>query len=118
MIVVFSGRQIGRIFTTILIILFVVWSILPNFGHAPRVLETLQEHAEMIEDHGHSHGFVEDLLWAVHGHDHDEMDHDHSPIMLSSTINVIQVPEQKDWRQLPSEYKGSPSILIERPPKC
>lgn len=107
----------GNIFTLLLVASFVVWSALPSFNHAPRVFDTVQEHLEMIEDHGHSHGFAEDLLWAMHGHDHDDMDHDHSPVVLSSSKHDFYLPNNKDWRQSPPKYISSSNFLIERPPR-
>ena len=59
---------IERITTALLCLSLVVWSMLPSLSHVPRIAETLNEHAQMVADHGHSHGFAEDLLWALHGH--------------------------------------------------
>ncbi|MEO0771861.1 MAG: hypothetical protein AAFZ04_01635 [Pseudomonadota bacterium] len=64
-------------------LMLVAWSVMPTFTHAPTVLETIQDHLEMVEDHGHSHGFEEDLYWAMHGHSHDAADHDHNHAFLS-----------------------------------
>jgi len=72
----------------------------------------------MIEDHGHSHGLEIDLLWAMHGHQHDLADHDHNTAVLA-----------KSGPKSPLVFDDSPwvfsigdasSILIhppERPPK-
>lgn len=106
-----------RIFTLLLAASFAVLSALPSLNHAPRVLDTLQTHIEMTAEHGHSHGFAEDLLWAMHGHDHDEMDHDHSPVMLSSAIHDFSISNLIVWQQTPLELVSSVNFLIERPPK-
>lgn len=66
----------------LLCLCLVFWSSRPVTSHIPDVLATIQDHAEMIESHGHSHGFEEDLAWALHGHSHDVADHDHSPGLL------------------------------------
>ena len=107
----------GRAFALLLMSSFVVWSILPSMVHSPTVLETIADHQRMIEEHGHSHGFEEDLLWAMHGHSHDAMDHDHSPVML--TLVKASVPAES--RNVPkpgiSTNESTLTFLIERPPR-
>lgn len=71
----------------------------------------------MVAEHGHAHGFAEDLLWAIHGHEHDKMDHDHSPLVLSSARHEFSIPIHKDWRQTLPDFMSSPDFLIERPPR-
>lgn len=90
---------------------------MPVIGHAPRVLETLQEHSEMVAEHGHSHGFHEDLSWAMHGHDHEKIDHDHSYVTLIQVSHDFYMPMQNDWRQPLAKNISSPHFLIERPPR-
>ena len=73
-----TWRTLGRqVLAAVICLSVAIWSVLPTATHVPIVLETLQDHAEMIATHGHSHGLAEDLSWALHGHSHDEMDHDH-----------------------------------------
>ncbi len=72
----------------------------------------------MVAEHGHSHGFAEDLLWAMHGHDHDEMDHDHSPLVLNVAMHDFSVPKYNEWRQPPPKNISSTTFLIERPPRA
>ncbi|MGI9356184.1 MAG: hypothetical protein ACR2PF_13610 [Rhizobiaceae bacterium] len=70
----------------------VVWSIVPATAHTSTVIETVQDHLEMIAEHGHSHGFEEDLYWAMHGHAHDAAD--------SRSFTGIACPKQrftKNW---------------------
>ena len=78
-----SLRTIGKAaFATLLCAAILVWSVMPTTSHAPAILDVLQEHAEMIAEHGHSHGLEEDLAWAMHGHSHDSIDHDHSQAVV------------------------------------
>lgn len=112
-----SNKFINRLFALSLIFSFIVWSVMPTIGHVPRVSETHQEHIEMVAEHGHSHGYIEDLLWAMHGHNHDESDHDHSFVTLISTIADFYMLHHKDWRQPPTKNISSPDFLIERPPR-
>ncbi|MEL6474809.1 MAG: hypothetical protein AAFQ21_12060 [Pseudomonadota bacterium] len=91
---------------------------MPSFTHAPKVFETIQDHLDMVEDHGHSHGFEEDLHWAMHGHSHDVTDHDHSQAFLmavhhaapSSAFNAIHLA--MDPTDGPSRQ-----FRIDRPPR-
>ena len=112
------GELGKRLFRLLLIASFVVWSALPSFNHSPQMLETLHEHMEEVAEHGHSHGILEDLLWALHGHDHDEIDHDHSPLVLTASLQSLTAAGLKDWRQPPLDSIRSPSFLIERPPRA
>ncbi|UWQ91612.1 hypothetical protein K3727_02005 [Rhodobacteraceae bacterium M382] len=106
-------------FATLLCATFVVWSVMPTTSHAPAVLDVLQEHAEMIAQHGHSHGLEEDLLWAMHGHSHDRVDHDHSqaivpgPDMVPQPIDIYRTA----WRLGSATVKPLRTYQIERPPR-
>ncbi|MEX0284578.1 MAG: hypothetical protein AB3N23_08190 [Paracoccaceae bacterium] len=96
----------------------VVWSVLPSFTHAPTVFETIHEHLEMVEDHGHSHGFAEDLLWAMHGHNHDASDHDHSQAYLLPEYTPTYAAAPEDvWRPRVKARGPSRHFPIERPPR-
>jgi hypothetical protein len=95
------------------------WSILPSLSHVPRITETLEEHAQMVADHGHSHGFHEDLLWALHGHGHDAVDHDHSPALAVAAAGGSIWPAAQDaWRLLASQSGPHRIFRIERPPRA
>ena len=74
------GRQA---FAALLCLSLFVWSTTPAATHAPTVFETIQDHLVMAADHGHSHGFQEDLYWAMRGHSHDVADHYHSQALLA-----------------------------------
>jgi len=72
---------VNAAFATLLCLAVLLWSVVPATSHAPSVIGVLQEHAEMVAEHGHSHGLEEDLAWAMHGHSHDSIDHDHSQVL-------------------------------------
>ena len=107
----------GRAFAQLLMISVVVWSILPSAIHAPSVLGTIADHQKMIAEHGHSHGFEEDLLWAMHGHSHDAVDHDHSPVLLTLLNALAPVEHRNVWKRGVSKNKSALTFLIERPPR-
>jgi hypothetical protein len=109
-------RTFGRhAFAALLYLSLVVWSVMPAATHAPTVFETIQDHLEMIADHGHSHGFEEDLYWAMHGHSHEAADHDHSQALLEFGDRS----RSRDvWRLAASSGGPSGVFRIERPPRA
>ncbi len=73
----------------------------------------------MIADHGHSHGFEEDLFWALHGHSHDAADHDHSQVVLLANNGPAALLLGKDiWRLRTSRVDPFRDFRIERPPRA
>jgi hypothetical protein len=104
---------------TVLCASLVMWSVMPTLGHAPAVFETIQDHLEMVEEHGHSHGFAEDLFWAMHGHSHDVLDHDHSQAVLIPGPTEQTLLETTDlWQMGPPPTGPTFAYLIERPPRA
>lgn len=105
--------------TALLCLSLIGWSILPSLSHVPRIAETLQDHAQMIADHGHSHGFQEDLLAALHGHSHDAVDHDHSPALAVAPASGSAWPAAQDaWRLREAQAGPQRIFRIERPPRA
>jgi hypothetical protein len=110
---------IWRITTALLCLSLVIWSMLPSLSHVPRIAETLNEHAQMVADHGHSPGFAEDLLWALHGHEHDAIDHDHSPALAVAPVSSGAWPAAQDaWRLRAAQTGPNRIFRIERPPRA
>ena len=108
-----------RLFVVLTCVTLVAWTLAPSSSHAPKVIETLEAHAEMIADHGHSHGLEDDLIWAMHGHSHDVADHDHTQAVLSQARAVqMSVEWQAAWRGLTSAHWSPPRYRLERPPRA
>jgi hypothetical protein len=110
------GRQV---LAAVICMSVAVWSVLPTANHVPTVLKTLDEHAQMIASHGHSHGLAEDLAGALHGHSHDAMDHDHSYAVL--TVATYDGPMEHGadrWRFHPAPDLPARVFLIDRPPRA
>lgn len=110
-----NGRQI---IAALLCLSLTVWSFLPSVSHVPKIADVLEEHAQTVADHGHSHGLQEDLLWALHGHSHDADSHDHSPALMlhPDRISIIRVPRDA-WHLRPSLSGPHRVFRIERPPR-
>lgn len=108
-----------KMVAALLCLSLVLWSLQPNVGHAPKVIETIQEHREMIVEHGHSHGFEEDLRWAMHGHSHDGADHDHSQMILIAAIGFAISASFQELR-VPDSFQRNPNrrARIDRPPRA
>jgi len=113
-------RTIGKAaFATLLCAAVLVWSVMPTTSHAPAILDVLQEHAEIIAEHGHSHGLEEDLAWASHGHSHDSVDHDHSQAVVPGPDLSAHPMEiyRAAWRLGAATANTLRIDLIERPPR-
>jgi hypothetical protein len=113
-------QTIGRTVLAVLLCAAVlVWSVMPSTSHAPAILDVLQDHAEMIAEHGHSHGLEEDLAWAMHGHSHDSVDHDHSqavvpgPDLSPHPLDIYRTA----WRLSSATSNTLRINQIERPPR-
>lgn len=110
--------HVRQAFAVFLCLTVFAWSAVPSTAHAPKIFETIQDHLEIIADHGHSHGFEEDLYWAMHGHSHDTTDHDHSQAFISVSGGTSHaVPHLHIWWMNPSPRIGRHAFLIERPPR-
>ncbi|MEP2706307.1 MAG: hypothetical protein ABJN98_09285 [Roseibium sp.] len=94
------------------------WTTFPAASHTPKFLDTIHDHFQMIEDHGHSHGLDIDILWAMHGHQHDLADHDHNAaVLVKLGRKADHVFERELWRLPPQD---ATSVIIHpprRPPR-
>lgn len=96
-----------------------IWSVQPATSHVPAILDVLGEHAQMIEDHGHSHGLEEDLAWAMHGHSHDAADHDHRSVVLIEHDDLLWTPVARAAESVrPTGWRSAPSMPHDRPPRA
>ena len=109
------GRQA---LMALLCLSLVVWSVMPTTTHTPAVFETIQGHLEMVANHGHSHGFEEDLYWAMHGHSHDMADHDHSQAFLTPSRDTERSENfSETWLRINSASGPTRQFRIDRPPR-
>ena len=96
----------------------IAWSVVPSYAHAPKIFETIQDHLAMIEDHGHSHGFEEDLYRAMHGHSHEVSDHDHNQaFLMTENAPGPAIDYEEPWLSMGSSYGPYMPFRIERPPR-
>ncbi|SEB03601.1 hypothetical protein SAMN05444370_13424 [Rubrimonas cliftonensis] len=108
-----------RASATLLCLSLVIWSVTPAMSHAPTSFETIEGHLELIAEHGHSHGFEEDLTWAMHGHGHDAADHDHGQALAVPGDRNHSASVYRDaWRLKASPGGAHWTFRIERPPRA
>jgi len=114
------GMRIGaRLFAVLICAAVTLWTVSPNTSHVPKVIETLQDHAEMIAEHGHSHGLEEDLIWAMHGHSHEVADHDHShAVLMLARRSTVPVETSALWHGYALSHWAPPVFRLERPPRA
>lgn len=87
--------------------------------HVPRLLLVLSDHAEMVAEHGHSHGLEEDIAWALHGHSHEKLDHDHFSALLPSPEGMMtNLPTDTLWRSPDAGHHPPPVHRELRPPRA
>ncbi|MDM7459793.1 MAG: hypothetical protein P3W94_010725 [Paracoccus sp. (in: a-proteobacteria)] len=109
----------GSALAALLCLSLAVWSVAPSASHIPSVVQVVADHADMIAEHGHSHGLEEDLYWAIHGHSHEVADHDHSQALLAFAAGPRPSFGYRDDFRLRSSTGGPHRVyLIERPPQA
>jgi hypothetical protein len=91
---------------------------MPIPPHVESIIETLEQHAELIAEHGHSHGLAEDIFWALHGHGPDVAEHDHGAATLTvpPKPRIFTLPRDAA-HLLVSAEKPWIGFGIERPPR-
>lgn len=111
-------EKMRPICAALLCLTIAIWCVAPPPLHQPVTTESLLQQADMIADHGHTHGPEENLYHVLHGHSHDVAEHDHSSAIMPSldmarlTINPIALVR----REFPSENPWH-VFRIERPPR-
>ncbi len=111
-------EKMRRICIAILCLTITIWCVAPAPLHQPVTTESLLQQAEMIADHGHTHGPEENLYHVLHGHSHDVAEHDHS-IAIMPTLNMAQLtinPIALVRREFPPENPWH-VFPFERPPR-
>jgi len=51
--------------------------------HAASSFDAFQDIVDIIDDHDHTYGLMEDIYLYVHGHSHDASSQDHSNVTLT-----------------------------------
>ena len=114
----FVSRIARRALAALVCLSLLVWAAAPATSHAPTAFETIQDHRDRHAEHGHAHGFDEDLFRALQGFGPDAADHDHGQAMLALGDPSGQTIDRDAWRPRPDSGGPSRLFLIERPPRA
>jgi ABC-type Zn2+ transport system substrate-binding protein/surface adhesin len=82
------------------------------------VAELLAEHQAEIEDHGHSHDDIVDILHIFQGHAHEMADHDHNTAFLPPRRSAgIIAPSNANWSLTETAASDRSAYDLDRPPR-
>lgn len=76
------------------------------------------EHQAEIEEHGHAHEDIVDLMHAYHGHSHEIADHDHNIAFLPPREAAgFTMPTSTSWAMANSAMPDRRDNGLDRPPR-
>lgn len=82
------------------------------------IAELLAEHQAEIEDHGHSHDDMVDILHIFQGHAHEMADHDHNTAYLSPKRGLgFIAPSSTNWSLTETTVSDRSAYDLDRPPR-
>jgi len=82
------------------------------------IAELLAEHQAEIEDHGHSHDDIVDILHISQGHAHEMADHDHNTAFLPPRRSAgIIAPSSANWSLTETAASNRKAYDLDRPPR-
>jgi hypothetical protein len=80
--------------------------------------KVLAEHHAEIEEHGHAHEDIVDLMHAYHGHSHEVTDHDHNIAFLPPREPSGSVmPTSTSWAMTSNAMADRTDYGLDRPPR-
>ena len=80
--------------------------------------EIVAEHQAEIEEHGHAHEDIVDLMHAYHGHGHEIADHDHNIAFLPHREAVAELlPTSASWKLAHNGMPDRRDHELDRPPR-
>ena len=69
-----------------------------QFQEFAKIAEIMAEHQAEIDDHGHAHDDIVDILHIFQGHAHEMADHDHNTAFLPPRRSAgIIAPTSTNW---------------------
>lgn len=83
-----------------------------------QIAAIMAEHQSEIEDHGHAHGDVVDILHAYEGHANEMADHDHNTAFLPPRRSAgLNPPARKSWHLTQIALTDLRAFVLDRPPR-
>ena len=90
-------------------------SVTHDFNELAKIVP--EHHAE-IEEHGHAHEDIIDLMHAYHGHGHETADHDHNIAFLPPREPSGSIrPTSSSWAMAHSAMPDRRDYGLDRPPR-
>lgn len=116
-------RQITRYLRGMLTIALAVGMILSANSRSvthdfTELAKIVAEHHAEIQEHGHAHEDIIDLIHAYHGHSHEIADHDHNIAFLQPReTSDGPLPTSKSWAMSSSAMSDRRDYGLDRPPR-
>jgi len=84
-----------------------------------KVAEIMSQHQTEIEDHGHAHEDIVDVLHAYQGHAHEMADHDHNIAYLPpKRSTAFTAPARTNWSLIEVSLSDRWAFDLDRPPRA
>lgn len=113
----------GYLWGVLAIVLVVGMALSPNarmVSHDVIALaQIVAEHHAEIQEHGHAHEDVVDVMHAYHGHVHSVADHDHNIAFLPTrALPGVLEPELTNWALAIKAMPDRREFGLDRPPRA
>lgn len=116
-------RQITRLFRHALTFALAIGILLAANArivshNPPDLAQIAAQQQTSIEDHGHEHVDLVELVDAYHGHPHDMVDHDHAAAILPQRREASYLALTSTvWIMIASDLPDHKPIDFDRPPR-
>ncbi|MBZ8119853.1 hypothetical protein KUD11_14525 [Roseovarius sp. LXJ103] len=116
-------RQVNSVLRYAMIIALAVGIMLSPYAQSElhefaEIAELLAEHQAEIEDHGHSHDDIVDILHIFQGHAHEMADHDHNTAYLSPKRGLgFIAASSANWSLTETAASDRSAYDLDRPPR-
>ena len=115
-----AQRILSAVLPLLLCVSLIHMSMVNILSHNSTDLIELNEYKEhLASDHGHHHSDFEDFYWLLHGHAHDNIDHDHSAVVMIAppTAALLELPFLESKGRFPP-IKLAALFLQDPPPRA
>ncbi|WP_354689793.1 hypothetical protein [Lentibacter algarum] len=83
-----------------------------------KIAEIMTQHQSEIEDHGHVHEDIVDVIHAYQGHAHEMADHDHNVALLPPKRSTgFITPARTNWSMAEIALSDRRAFDLDRPPR-
>ncbi|MFP5511184.1 MAG: hypothetical protein ACLGIP_18870 [Alphaproteobacteria bacterium] len=84
-----------------------------------KITEIMTQHQAEIEDHGHAHEDIVDVMHAYKGHAHEMADHDHNIAFLPpERSSGFIAPARSNWSLTGVTMSDRRAFDLDRPPRA